>query len=112
VFGPRKSLFSHIQWSNKLVSFETLKIILFIYQCKLSSGSFLLKQYADITAAIGLCLEKMSKRELEMTKDVLNCILQGVTCKYFFCLALAYQNMVSSSAQSYYLLTECCFDYR
>ena len=66
----------------------------------LSPGIRRLKQYADITAAIGLCLEKISKRELEMTIDVLNCILQGVTCKYIFSLALAYQNAASSLAQS------------
>ncbi|WVZ74733.1 hypothetical protein U9M48_022882 [Paspalum notatum var. saurae] len=36
---------------------------------------------ADITAAIGLCLEKLTKKELETTKDVLNSILQGVSCR-------------------------------
>ncbi|GJM85448.1 hypothetical protein PR202_ga01895 [Eleusine coracana subsp. coracana] len=37
--------------------------------------------FVDITAAIGLCLEKMTKKELETTKDVLNSILQGVSCR-------------------------------
>jgi telomere length regulation protein len=37
---------------------------------------------ADITAAIGLCLEKLTKKELETTKDVLNSILQGVSCEF------------------------------
>ncbi|KAK3158378.1 hypothetical protein QOZ80_2AG0136390 [Eleusine coracana subsp. coracana] len=39
------------------------------------------EQQAYITAAIGLCLEKMTKKELETTKDVLNSILQGVSCR-------------------------------
>jgi telomere length regulation protein len=37
---------------------------------------------ADITAAIGLCLEKLTKKELETTKDILNSILQGVSCEF------------------------------
>jgi hypothetical protein len=81
VFGPGKSLFSHIQWSNKLVSFEPLKITLlhFLYKYYLASFSLI---NADITAAIGLCLEKLTKKELETTKDVLNSILQGVSCEF------------------------------
>lgn len=81
MFGPRKSLFSHIQWSNKLVSFEPLKIMLlhFLYKCYLALYSLI---NADITAAIGLCLEKLTKEELETTKDVLNSILQGVSCEF------------------------------
>ncbi|KAG6478638.1 hypothetical protein ZIOFF_062081 [Zingiber officinale] len=34
-----------------------------------------------ITAAVGLCIEKMSKDELETTKNVLHAILQGVSCR-------------------------------
>ncbi|KAK8586451.1 hypothetical protein V6N13_010043 [Hibiscus sabdariffa] len=40
-----------------------------------------LEQQAYITAALGLCLEKMSKEELDKTKDVLHSILQGVSCR-------------------------------
>lgn len=39
---------------------------------------------SDITAALGLSLEKMSKDELESTKDVMHSILQGVSCMVFF----------------------------
>ncbi|KAF5732191.1 telomere length regulation protein TEL2 [Tripterygium wilfordii] len=34
-----------------------------------------------LTAAAGLCLEKMSKEELEKTKDVMHSVLQGVSCR-------------------------------
>ncbi|KAJ8534469.1 hypothetical protein K7X08_016197 [Anisodus acutangulus] len=36
---------------------------------------------ADITAALGLCLEKMSKEDLDAIKDALHCILEGVSCR-------------------------------
>ena len=81
VFGPGKSLFSHIQWSNKLVSFEPLKIKLFHFSEAGYYFALFSLRNADITAAIGLCLEKLTKKELETTKDVLNSILQGVSCE-------------------------------
>ncbi|KAK4363862.1 hypothetical protein RND71_015220 [Anisodus tanguticus] len=37
--------------------------------------------YPDITAALGLCLEKMSKEDLDATKDAMHCILEGVSCR-------------------------------
>ncbi|XP_020277271.1 telomere length regulation protein TEL2 homolog [Asparagus officinalis] len=40
-----------------------------------------MEQQAYITAAVGFCLEKMTKEELETTKDVLHLILQGVSCR-------------------------------
>ncbi|PPD82250.1 hypothetical protein GOBAR_DD20807 [Gossypium barbadense] len=40
-----------------------------------------LEQQAYITAALGLCLEKMSKEELDKTKDAMHSILQGVNCR-------------------------------
>ncbi|OMP04827.1 hypothetical protein COLO4_09267 [Corchorus olitorius] len=39
------------------------------------------EQQAYVTAAVGLCLEKMSKEELDKTKDVMHSILQGVSCR-------------------------------
>ncbi|KAL8456813.1 hypothetical protein ACS0TY_034887 [Phlomoides rotata] len=39
------------------------------------------EQQAYVTAAFGLCLEKMSKEDLESTKDGLHLILQGVSCR-------------------------------
>jgi telomere length regulation protein len=83
VLGPRKNLFSQIQWSNKPVSFGLLKATLYIYSFKsFFLALFPLIKHADITAAIGLCLEKLTKKELETTKDVLNSILQGVSCEF------------------------------
>lgn len=94
MFGPRKSLFSHIQWSNKLVSFEPLKIMLlhFLYKYYLALYSLI---NADITAAIGLCLEKLTKEELETTKDVLNSILQGVSCEFPLYVSLPEYDMTN-----------------
>ncbi|CAA0385055.1 unnamed protein product [Arabidopsis thaliana] len=40
-----------------------------------------LEQQAYITAALGLCLENMSREELDRTKDVMHSILQGVSCR-------------------------------
>ncbi|KAL7139542.1 hypothetical protein ABFS83_09G059400 [Erythranthe nasuta] len=39
------------------------------------------EQQAYVTAALGLCLEKMSKKDLDATKDALHSILQGISCR-------------------------------
>ncbi|KAJ9163853.1 hypothetical protein P3X46_023481 [Hevea brasiliensis] len=39
------------------------------------------EQQAYVTAAIGLCMELMSKEELDKSKDVMHSILQGVSCR-------------------------------
>ncbi|GFP88825.1 telomere length regulation protein tel2 homolog [Phtheirospermum japonicum] len=36
---------------------------------------------SDVTAALGLCLEKMTKKDLDATKDGLHSILQGISCR-------------------------------
>ncbi|KFK34152.1 hypothetical protein AALP_AA5G107400 [Arabis alpina] len=50
-----------------------------------SKGEFLqsvpLEQQTYITTALGLCLENISREELDRTKDVMHNILQGVTCR-------------------------------
>ncbi|EOA23443.1 hypothetical protein CARUB_v10016628mg [Capsella rubella] len=50
-----------------------------------SKGEFLqsvpLEQQAYITAALGLCLENVSREELDRTKDAMHSILQGVSCR-------------------------------
>ncbi|KAF9615848.1 hypothetical protein IFM89_026736 [Coptis chinensis] len=40
-----------------------------------------MEQQAYVTATVGLLMEKMSKDELEATKDVMHSILQGVGCR-------------------------------
>ncbi|KAA8542173.1 hypothetical protein F0562_023325 [Nyssa sinensis] len=40
-----------------------------------------MEQQAYLTAAVGLSLEKMSKEDLDATKDVMHSILQGVSCR-------------------------------
>lgn len=37
--------------------------------------------YSDVTAALGLSLEKMSKEDLDATKDLMRSILDGVSGK-------------------------------
>ncbi|CAN1128757.1 Telomere length regulation protein TEL2 homolog [Linum perenne] len=39
------------------------------------------EQQFYVTAAIGLCMEKMSREELDMSKVVMHSILQGVSCR-------------------------------
>ncbi|GER48834.1 hypothetical protein STAS_26027 [Striga asiatica] len=39
------------------------------------------EQQAYVTAALGLCLEKMTKTDLDATKDGLHSILQGISCR-------------------------------
>ncbi|KAK6148135.1 hypothetical protein DH2020_019047 [Rehmannia glutinosa] len=39
------------------------------------------EQQAYVTAALGLCLEKMAKEDLDATKDGLHSILQGISCR-------------------------------
>ncbi|XP_050221935.1 uncharacterized protein LOC126672076 [Mercurialis annua] len=39
------------------------------------------EQQAYITAAIGICMEQMSKEELDSSKDAMHSILQGVSCR-------------------------------
>ncbi|KAL2465452.1 embryo defective [Abeliophyllum distichum] len=39
------------------------------------------EQQTYITAALGLCLEKMAKEDLDATKNALHLILQGISCR-------------------------------
>ncbi|KAL6963817.1 hypothetical protein U1Q18_034822 [Sarracenia purpurea var. burkii] len=39
------------------------------------------EQQVYVTAALGFCLEKMSKEDLDATKDMMRSILQGVSCR-------------------------------
>ncbi|KAL6634056.1 hypothetical protein ACP70R_026727 [Stipagrostis hirtigluma subsp. patula] len=61
--------------------FGTLQSLVSVWSKKEFVQSYSVEQQAYITAAIGLCLEKLTKEELESTKDVLNSILQGVSCR-------------------------------
>ncbi|WVZ74732.1 hypothetical protein U9M48_022882 [Paspalum notatum var. saurae] len=61
--------------------FGILQNLASIWSKKEFIQSYSVEQQAYITAAIGLCLEKLTKKELETTKDVLNSILQGVSCR-------------------------------
>lgn len=76
-----------------------------------------IEQQAYITAAIGLCLEKTSKEELETTQSVLHSILQGVSCrlespihlirKMASSIALVFSKVVDPT-NPLYLDDDCC----
>ncbi|PKU67816.1 telomere length regulation protein TEL2 homolog [Dendrobium catenatum] len=75
------------------------------------------EQQAYITAAVGLCLEKMTNEELEKAPEVLSSILQGVSCrlespihlirKMGCSIALAFSRVVDP-AKPLYLDDICC----
>ncbi|KAF0929395.1 hypothetical protein E2562_021419 [Oryza meyeriana var. granulata] len=95
----------------------TLQTLVIVWSKKEFVQSYSVEQQAYITAAIGLCLEKMSKRELETTKDVLNNILEGVSCrlespidlirKMASAIALTFSKVVDPN-NPLYLDDNCC----
>ncbi|KAG8071319.1 hypothetical protein GUJ93_ZPchr0006g44720 [Zizania palustris] len=114
-FPPNSATETQMQrTSNFLVTLQTL---VSVWSKKEFVQSYSVEQQAYITAAIGLCLEKMSKRELETTKDVLNNILQGVSCrlespidlirKMASAIALTFSKVVDPN-NPLYLDDNCC----
>ncbi|KAF8693684.1 hypothetical protein HU200_039096 [Digitaria exilis] len=97
--------------------FGALQSFVSIWSRKEFVQSYSVEQQAYITAAIGLCLEKLTKKELETTKDVLNYILQGVSCrlespidlirKMASAIALTFSKVVDPK-QPLYLDDNCC----
>ncbi|KAB8087800.1 hypothetical protein EE612_012221 [Oryza sativa] len=95
----------------------TLQTLVSVWSKKEFVQAYSVEQQAYITAAIGLCLEKMSKRELETTKDVLNNILEGVSCrlespidlirKMASAIALTFSKVVDPN-NPLYLDDNCC----
>ncbi|KAK6275985.1 hypothetical protein POUND7_005694 [Theobroma cacao] len=61
--------------------FDTVQRLAAVWSKRDFVQSAPVEQQAYITAAVGLCLEKMSKEELDKTKDVMQSILQGVSCR-------------------------------
>ncbi|KAF5956216.1 hypothetical protein HYC85_003441 [Camellia sinensis] len=53
----------------------------FVQSTPVEQQACILKSYSDVTAALGLSLEKMSKEDLDATKDVMRSVLQGVSCR-------------------------------
>ncbi|KAL5748273.1 hypothetical protein ACOSQ2_025570 [Xanthoceras sorbifolium] len=78
-----------------------------------------MEQQAYVTAAVGLCLEKMSKEDLDKTKDVMHSILQGVSCrlesptdlvrKMASCIALMFSKVIDPT-NPLYLDNSCTED--
>lgn len=69
--------------TSKLLRFGT-ELPFFYCSLLLFRSCYPLIRKIDVTAAVGLCLEKISKEELDKTKDVLRLILPGVSCKLLF----------------------------
>ncbi|ESQ45708.1 hypothetical protein EUTSA_v10010098mg [Eutrema salsugineum] len=60
---------------------ETTQRIASVWSKEEFLQSVSLEQQAYITTALGLCLENMSREELDRTKDVMHYVLQGVSCR-------------------------------
>ncbi|CAI9113008.1 OLC1v1013528C1 [Oldenlandia corymbosa var. corymbosa] len=61
--------------------FDTVQRLVLVWSKQEFVQSTKLEQQTYVTAALGLCLEKMSKEDLDATKDAIHSILQGVSCK-------------------------------
>lgn len=60
---------------------ETVQHLAAVWSKKEFVQSVPVEQQAYVTAGIGICLEKMSKEELDKTKDLMHSILQGVSIR-------------------------------
>ncbi|XP_020111627.1 telomere length regulation protein TEL2 homolog isoform X2 [Ananas comosus] len=60
---------------------NSLQLLISIWSRREFVQSSSMEQQAYLTAAVGLCLERISKEELDATKDALSNILQGVSCR-------------------------------
>ncbi|KAM1739702.1 hypothetical protein ACFX11_015379 [Malus domestica] len=60
---------------------DTLQHLVAVWSKKEFVQSAPMEQQTYVSAAVGLSLEKMSKEELDETKDVMHSILKGVSCR-------------------------------
>ncbi|KAJ3696918.1 hypothetical protein LUZ61_000623 [Rhynchospora tenuis] len=81
VFEVAPIIEGEIKWRKPPHFVDTLLHLVSIWSKREFVQSSSMEQQAYLTAAVGLCLEKMSKQELETAKDVLSLILQGVSCR-------------------------------
>eukprot|EP00257_Ricinus_communis_P021544 XP_015581064.1 telomere length regulation protein TEL2 homolog [Ricinus communis] len=63
------------------VLLDTVQRLLAVWSKREFLQSAPIEQQAYITAAVGLCMEQMSKEELDNSKDAMHSILQGVSCR-------------------------------
>ncbi|CAH9066105.1 unnamed protein product [Cuscuta epithymum] len=66
---------------NVRAHLDTVQHLAIAWSKKEFVQSATIEQQAYITAALGLCLENISKEDLDATKDALHSILQGVSCR-------------------------------
>ncbi|XP_068642099.1 uncharacterized protein [Aristolochia californica] len=78
---PPSSPASLVDCQNRSSLLETVILVVGLWSTRKFVQSATLEQQAYITAAVGFTVEKLSKEELEKTKDVLHSILQGVSCR-------------------------------
>ncbi|PKA50062.1 putative protein phosphatase 2C 19 [Apostasia shenzhenica] len=69
------------EYSKTKEFFSILQQLVTVWSKRDFVQSARLEQQAYISAAVGLCLERMTKEELETAEDVLPSILQGVSCR-------------------------------
>nr|XP_027122992.1 telomere length regulation protein TEL2 homolog isoform X2 [Coffea arabica] len=77
--SPDNTLLTKAYHAHRLV--ETMQRLVSVWSKREFVQSSRLEQQAYVTAALGLCLEKMSKEDLDATKDAIHSILQGVSCR-------------------------------
>ncbi|KAK1289744.1 putative protein phosphatase 2C 19 [Acorus calamus] len=70
-----------MQSQTKQCLLDTVQRLIGVWSKREFVQSSSTEQQAYITAAVGLCLEKMSKEELEGRKEVMHSLLQGVSCR-------------------------------
>ncbi|KAM3287033.1 telomere length regulation protein TEL2 [Capsicum chacoense] len=95
---------SSVKACNLRILSETLQRLVTAWSKREFLQSTSIEQQAYITAALGLCLEKMCKEDLDATKDAMHCILEGVSCrlesadhlirKMASCVALAFSKVI------------------
>lgn len=83
-------------------SIETTIVLLYLFWNLLSLNLAIL----DVSAAVGLSLEKMSKEELDETKDVMHSILKGVSCKFFTVVSIS---ILSCNVSDHYITCILCW---
>ncbi|KAG9450118.1 hypothetical protein H6P81_010083 [Aristolochia fimbriata] len=78
---PPSSPASLVDCQNRASLIETATRLVGLWSKREFVQTAALEQQTYITAAVGFTVEKLSREELEKTKDVLHSILQGVSCR-------------------------------
>ncbi|KAF5807033.1 putative telomere length regulation protein [Helianthus annuus] len=77
---PPDTMFK-VKSQNNCNLLDTTSRLLAVWSKREFVQSAPIEQQAYLTAAVGLCLEKLNKEDLDATKDAMHLILQGVSCR-------------------------------